>query len=808
MKLIIRQMTAILLVIASVALLVLAVPAFKAPIGGFFGSMVGKQTTIGNDVLASINSSDFKPGEGSGGADDEDINLTPALYDKDNKLLAHWETLVNDYGLNVERDYTGDASCGIDDIIKNNAELSTGVKLVIGNGVTKIGNYAFQNCTTLSSIVMPNTVVNIGHNTFHGCTALKNITIPDSVTTIESMAFSLCSSLEKASLGNGVTVIGDSSFVHCTSLKSITIPNSVTTIGNSVFVECTSLEKIKIGSNVRSIGATAFVGCDSLQSITIPDSVISLGTGVFNRCVSLKSVKIGSSVKNIPAMAFSGCHSLNSITIPESVETIGYAAFSGCESLLSATFENTDNWKVNSTPIDVSNPTTNATNLTSTHTGKAWACVAVGEGKILERGVCGDNLTWEKNSDGTLTISGTGNMYDYSSISAPWHSLGASSVIIKQDVTSIGKNAFGGCSLTSVTFENTEGWRIYNKSEGVESIIDVSDPVTNATNLKSTHRLKMWVCGDVENPDVPDADDIRDSGTCGENLTWELTYGGTLNISGTGAMVDFKTYGAPWSGYMDFIKNIKLGSSVTSIGDNAFRYCASLTSVTIPNSVESIGMFAFYGCSALTSVTFENTEGWNRNGEPIDVTNPTTNVENLTVNYGTFWARYDNDTLIDSGTCGENLTWELTYGGTLTISGTGNMKDYYFDAPWGDYYDKIKNIKLNNGITHIGNYAFDTLLVLESVTIPDTVTSIGESAFGYCEVLESITIPKSVTKIVMYAFDGCSALTSVTFENTSSWRIYDSWYDEEIEPSIDVTDPSANATYLTSDYYEYDWTRN
>ena len=127
-----------------------------------------------------------------------------------------------------------------------------------------------------------------------------------------------------------------------------------------------------------------------------------------------------------------------------------------------------------------------------------------------------------------------------------------------------------------------------------------------------------------------------------------------------------------------------------------------------------------------------------------------------------------------SGTCGDNLTWTLQ-DGVLTISGTGNMKNYSMQkvndkyittAPWGEYYDTIKSVVIEAGVTSIGDYAFYKCSSLASVTIPDSVTSIGSSAFSFCSSLASVTIPDSVTTIGDWAFYNCSSLTSVTIPDS------------------------------------------
>ena len=110
-------------------------------------------------------------------------------------------------------------------------------RIIIGDGVTRIGEYAFYNCSS-TSITIPNSVTRIGEYAFYGCSSLTSVTIPNSVATIGNSAFSGCSSLTSVTIGNSVTTIGQEAFSGCSSLTSVTIPNSVKTIGNSAFSDC------------------------------------------------------------------------------------------------------------------------------------------------------------------------------------------------------------------------------------------------------------------------------------------------------------------------------------------------------------------------------------------------------------------------------------------------------------------------------------------------------------------------------------------------------------------------------------------
>ena len=295
-------------------------------------------------------------------------------------------------------------------------------KVVIGEGVTRIGNSAFDGCTALSSIAIPNSVTSIGEDAFSNCTSLTSITIPDSVTGIGYYAFRNCTSLTSIEISNSVTSIGDSAFESCTALSSITIPDSVTIIGNNAFKNCTSLASITISDSVTSIGDSAFEGCTALSSITIPDSVTSIGVDAFYNCTSLSSITIPNSVTSIGNSAFEECWLLSTITIPNSVTSIGNSAFYNCASL---------------TTITIPDSVTSIGNMAF---GGCRSLVSIDiPDSVTSIGV---DAFYNCTSLSSITIPNSvtsiGNYAFYNCASL-------SSITIPDSVTSIGKGAFGLC---------------------------------------------------------------------------------------------------------------------------------------------------------------------------------------------------------------------------------------------------------------------------------------------------------------------------------------------------------------------------
>ena len=233
-------------------------------------------------------------------------------------------------------------------IIENFAffQCSSLTSVSIPDSVTAIGNYAFYKCSSLTSVSIPDSVTEIGFNPFAYCKNLTKIIVsPDhpALAVIDGVLFSkpdkrlICYPMGKQGstyqIPSGIQIIGEEAFYGCSSLTSVSIPDSVTVIGDSAFSACSSLTSVSIPDSVTAIGGYAFYDCSSLTSVSIPDSVTAIGDYAFFSCSSLTSVSIPDSVTAIGDSAFSDCSRLTSVSIPDSVTAIGDRAFSRCSSL-------------------------------------------------------------------------------------------------------------------------------------------------------------------------------------------------------------------------------------------------------------------------------------------------------------------------------------------------------------------------------------------------------------------------------------------------------------------------------------------
>ena len=289
---------------------------------------------------------------GSGEMDDYNLedNYSPFLsnYNILSIVIKDGVTSVGDYAFTFCRGIT---AVSVPESIKSIgvcafANCVNMKEYEIGKKVTSIGAMAFDNCDGLTKITVPNSVTSIGEYAFQSCSGLTEAKIGNGVTSLD-FTFSSCSKLKKVTLGNGLEILGNYVFSDCYNLQSITIPDSVTTIGNSAFRGCSAITEITIPAHVENINESVFYKCENLVKITVNSnntSYSSDSTGVLydrkkSELIQFPAGKADTTyimpdtVESINDFAFAGSKNLTGIIVPDGVTYIGNYAFLECSSL-------------------------------------------------------------------------------------------------------------------------------------------------------------------------------------------------------------------------------------------------------------------------------------------------------------------------------------------------------------------------------------------------------------------------------------------------------------------------------------------
>lgn len=401
-------------------------------------------------------------------------------------------------------------------------------------------------------------------------------------------------------------------------------------------------------------------------------------------------------------------------------------------------------------------------------------------------GTWGDNLTWTLDEEGALTISGQGEM-QYAqeddgdgTMLYPWadYKDQITSVVISEGVTLVAYGAFANYpTITDVNLPDTlreiRSGAFLNT--GITSIY-----VPDSVNIIESSSFSN--CAELEYARIPGC-------ILGDYLFSNCTslksveFGGECEIyacafSNCDSLTDLEWYTPSNIGISTFrdcdgFVDLVIPEWITDIDVFAFMGCHNLTSVTIPASVTSIDYGAFADCPALAEIWFEGDvpalEGTIFENVTAIAYYPADNAawtEAAMAEFGgnITWVAYEQMANPTSGTCGENLGWDLEFG-VLTISGTGAMFDYseWWEedgemAPWPQ--KEITSVIIEDGVTSIGSNAF-SMSSLNCVSIADSVTSIGSNAFYYCDGLSEVTLPRNLTEVGSNAFSG-SGLYDIT----------------------------------------------
>ena len=528
----------------------------------------------------------------------------------------------------------------------------------VHDGVTSIGNNAFNNCDDLRTVEIPDSVTGIGFQAFKNCSSLSDIDIPDSVTYIGGNAF-YQSGLASLSISGNCQTIGDYAFCFCNNLETVTIDSSLIEIGEKAFYECKCLKTVSLPDTVTSIGESAFAECSLLETINLPASLTEIINGTFSYCYKLTDINIPDSVTSIGYNAFNSS-GLTSVSFPDSVLYIEMGAFRSCK-------------------------------LTS----------VIIPGTVSEIGsyaFADNNLTSVEICDGVRTI-GESAFSDNENLTT---------ITFPGSVKYIENNIVSGCNISSVTFtdgvERIEDYAFY----GITTLtsIDIPGSVTsigyysfaecnnlNTVNLNYglTHiESKAFInCANLRSIRVPDS----------------VIYIGSSAFSGCSALKSAKlsnnldTISSELFYNCSQLETVIIPNSVTRIGQYAFSDCSKLQSISIPNGVTYIDSYAFYCCDELATVTIPESVveiGENAFAGCISVTD----VYCFAIPGRLSWVEDERDFMIDY----DNYD-ELKLTVCHVNSNYVNAFNTYFSEVNVRFVGGVENISMGENNTHLYGYS-------------------------------------------------------------------------------------------------------
>ena len=603
------------------------------------------------------------------------------------------------------------------------------LSISLPEGVTKIGQGLFKNCTSLEKVTFAaNTLGFIASNAFFGCSSLEEFVFPANVEsnfTLGASAFSGCSSLESITLPDNVKTIPDNAFLDCVSLETVLMRSDAAgTVGASAFAGCVKLKNVTLSDGITQIKQKAFLNCAALEQITLPQSLIKLGNGsttsnagygnVFENCVSLKEITLPEGVSIIDVATFKNCESLAKVTVSGALTLIREDAFEGCGNVKFCVADGNVKTEIEDNAIYAE------------YTDSFYLLNDKGTGTTSKK-ITGTALVHYFGKETTLTVrDGT----EIVARAALRNNSVVEEVVLPASVKYIDDFAFAGSAVGKINLENVD-YIDGNAFEGCARLTTVtltaevvySKAFLNCTGLEEikldgTKFINMYVfqgCTSLKHVTVPASvialknEAFRD---CTGLETAEVNVGnlnGTVSSSGTA--------GNGWFKGCTSLKTVTFADGLLRLENYLFEGCTSLTTIKLPATLQrlSAGYGAFKNCTSLVSLTI-----------PAGVT------------------AIENNEFVGCASLKE-----IIFEGSVTKIGTASF----------DGCAALDTIDLSQ-VSSVGNNAFRGCAALEYVNLPQAAT-LGANSFEGCSALKEASIPK-VAKISDYAFMNCVNLVTVS----------------------------------------------
>ncbi len=618
----------------------------------------------------------------------------------------------------------------------------------LGEGVTSVGNHAFNGASALLYLYLPDTLESIGHYAFFACNQLRTAVLPDSVKSIGFRAFANCTSLEQVNIpmqwttcasADGSTTDVDHCgriFEGCAALKHLEVPQGITALPGYAFAYANKLESIYLPDSLTEIRNHTFYSCTSLKTVTVPQNVHRLGKSAFCYCSALENVTLPSGLESLALFAFYNCTKLQQIHLPDTVSSIGYKCFAGCTVLsdINLPLGWTD------CPSSADDGTINTSYCGHIFEGcKALKTLTVPQGLTVPAfGLCyADYLETITLGKGMTAIRNQTffNCTRLKSVSVPAGVktimksafLGCAalqSVSLPDGVETLSHYAFQGCTalpkihlpdtVSSIGFECFAGCTVLAEINLPLGWTDCPSSATNGTVNASYCGHIFKDCKALKSLTIPEGLTVPSYGLNNANYLEEVTLPEDCSA--------IRAY--TFNNCAKLLK-VSIPQSVRSIEPYAFSGCAALNELKIANGLETIGERAFSGCQALQTLKL-----------PDSVT-------------GIGYYAFASCTNLRDVTLSKN--WNECISRTAGKTGTS------FQGGIFNGCSSLYSIRLSSTMQSIPEYAFCNCNKLKDICLPDELTAIPKYAFYGCSSLMLIQVPSKVTSIGEYAFYNCSS---------------------------------------------------